>query len=170
MRTTFAISLNITIRRAREEDLAAMEWYGMFAPHREILRETFAMQQRGEVVMLVAEAKGFPAGQAWVDLRRLGNESLGVLWAVRVFPLLQGLGIGTRLIGAAEEELRARGARGVEISAERDNPRARALYERLGYAVTDEREDFYTYTTPEGRTVTAETDEWVMHKDLEAAA
>lgn len=165
MPTTFTITLPVTIRRCREQDLEAMEWYGIFTPHRDIFRENFRRQERGEIVMLVADVGGFPAGQVWVDPRR--GAPAGLLWALRVFPFLQGHGIGTRLIEAAEGELRALGVRRAEISAERNNPRARALYERLGYTVTGQREDSYTYTTPDGQTITDETDEWVMHKDLE---
>jgi L-amino acid N-acyltransferase YncA len=42
-------------------------------------------------------------------------------------------GIGSRLLGAAEEAARARGHRRVALGIANDNPRARALYERRGY-------------------------------------
>jgi ribosomal protein S18 acetylase RimI-like enzyme len=46
---------------------------------------------------------------------------------------LQSCGIGTILIEASEQRIRARGLHRAELGAEECNPRARALYERLGY-------------------------------------
>ncbi len=45
----------------------------------------------------------------------------------------QGLGIGSRLMGAAEEELRRRGVRRLTVVTTNDNPRALAFYLRRGY-------------------------------------
>lgn len=58
----------------------------------------------------------------------------GTIWQLAVDPALQGVGIGTYLIGAAEERIRHRGLATAELAVEVDNPRARALYERLGYS------------------------------------
>lgn len=57
----------------------------------------------------------------------------------------RGQGWGTRLLRAAEAEARTRGCHGAYIDT--FHPRARALYERLGYAVFGELADF-----PRGRT------------------
>ena len=48
-------------------------------------------------------------------------------------PRLRGLGLGSALIAAIEDRVRARGRQWVTLGVEGDNPRARALYERLGY-------------------------------------
>lgn len=50
----------------------------------------------------------------------------------------RGLGIGTALIGAICDEGRARGHAAVRLEVVDSNPRARALYERLGFVVTRE--------------------------------
>lgn len=50
----------------------------------------------------------------------------------------RGLGIGSALIGAICDEARARGHSAVRLEVVDSNPRARALYERLGFVVTQE--------------------------------
>jgi ribosomal protein S18 acetylase RimI-like enzyme len=50
-----------------------------------------------------------------------------------VAPSARGRGVGTRLLDAIAAEARARGYREVRLDVVEENPRARALYERLGY-------------------------------------
>jgi len=56
----------------------------------------------------------------------------GTLWQLTVHPALRSCGIGTILIRAAEQRIRARGLCRAELGVEELNQRARALYERLG--------------------------------------
>jgi ribosomal protein S18 acetylase RimI-like enzyme len=131
----FSVSVPVVIRPCRADDLPALEWFGLFAPHRALIHRVFEQHRRGEAVMLVAEVSGEASGQLWIDLQRHAAERVGEIWAVRVLPCLQGHGIGARLIGAAESLLLARGFRGATLTVDIDNPGARRLYERLGYAV-----------------------------------
>jgi ribosomal protein S18 acetylase RimI-like enzyme len=133
---SFPVRLDVVIRPCREADLPALEWFGLFAPHRQMIRRVFEQQRRGEALMLVVEANGEPSGQLWIDLRR-GDEDgqVGEIWAVRVLPCLQRRGIGTRLVAVAEALLRERGFARAQLRVETDNPAARRLYERLGYAL-----------------------------------
>lgn len=166
----FGVTLDVTIRLAEREDLEKLEWYGQFTNHRSIIDDAFARQGRGENLMLLAVANGFPVGQAWIDLavRDDEPERVGLLWAVRVFPFLQGLGLGTRLLAAAEEALRARGFAVAEIGVEKDNPDARRLYERVGYVYDRDLKESFSYTEWTGTEVTVELDEWMLRKRLDA--
>ena len=161
------IPLVVRIRECAEADLPHLEWFGSFAHHREIFAEAYARQGRGENLMLVADARGFPVGQAWVDLQKRKAESVGVLWAVRVLPLLQGLGIGSILIRAAARRLRERGYRAAELGVEKDNAGARRLYERLGYQLVGELREGYGYTAPDGVAVRHVVDQWILRKALD---
>lgn len=163
--TAFRIELDVTIRSAREDDLDALEWFGMFTPHRAIIRDTFAAQQRGDGAMLVADARGFPVGQTWIDFAAAGPGA-GLLWAVRVIPWMQGLGVGGRLLEAAETLLRARGAVRAVLGVETENVDARRLYERRGYVVVDRTRGTWTYTDPDGTHVLVPTEQWVLQKTL----
>jgi ribosomal protein S18 acetylase RimI-like enzyme len=58
----------------------------------------------------------------------------GTLTQLSVHGVLQWCGIGTIIIQAAEQRILARSLHRAELGVEERNPRARALYERLGYA------------------------------------
>jgi ribosomal protein S18 acetylase RimI-like enzyme len=112
----------------------------MFTHDRHIIEDSYQRQLRGENLMLVADINGFPAAQAWVDLERKRDQDIGIIWAVRVLPLLQGLGLGTRLINIAESLLANRGIGISELSVEQTNVGAHRLYERLGYTPAGEED------------------------------
>ncbi len=162
----FPLSLEVIIRPCREDDLPGLEWFGLFTPHRELIARVWRRHLAGDNVMLVAESRRFPIGQVWIDLTKRAPEPVGLLWALRVFPFFQGMGLGSRLIAAAERVLRERGVPLAELGAEKNNPGARHLYERLGYRVVGDMVEEYGYTTPEGQAVRATVDEWVLRKVL----
>jgi ribosomal protein S18 acetylase RimI-like enzyme len=65
----------------------------------------------------------------------------GYIKSICVAPELRGTGIGTQLIRFAEERI-FREHPNVFMLASSFNPRARALYERLGYAFVGEITDY----------------------------
>jgi ribosomal protein S18 acetylase RimI-like enzyme len=140
------VAFDVAIREMVANDLRGFhEWYG---PERdESFRRSFERHRAGEVVYLVADIRGAPVGHLGVDLIRVRDAAH--LWQFGVMPVLQSLGIGTAMVAEAEVAASARGFRIAEIGAETDNPRARALYERLGYALIDERDG-----------------EWILRKKL----
>jgi ribosomal protein S18 acetylase RimI-like enzyme len=162
----FTVSVPVTIRLCRKDDLPALEWFGMFTDHREMILAAYDSQERGEALMLVAETQGFPVGQVWIDLTLERVAATGVLWAVRVFPTLQNRGIGTRLMVAAEDVLRCRGCTTVELGVEKENLPAKRFYERQGYRVVADTQEEYNYTTPDGVLVCVPTDQWILRKAL----
>jgi len=137
----FIVPMNVAIRACREEDLQALEWFGLFTDYRELIAKTFKRHEKGEVMMLVAEANHFPIGQVWIDLVKKHQDSIGLLWALRVMPCLQDLGIGSRLISTAERAIQSCGLTVAEIAVEKDNPAAKLLYKRLGVRVIVENTD-----------------------------
>jgi ribosomal protein S18 acetylase RimI-like enzyme len=80
-------------------------------------------EPRGEA--WVAEADGLVAGFAYVD-----GEWLDELWVRKPF---QGRGIGAALVRRAETLMRDAGVARARLSVLQDNPRAIALYRRLGW-------------------------------------
>lgn len=162
----YILPLEVVVRTTREEDLPGLEWFGLFTGHRELIREAYDRQERGEVVMLLAEVNDFPAAQAWVDLERRAAASTGYIWAVRVNPVFQGQGMGSRVLAAAEDVIRDHGFHAAELGVEKDNPGARRLYERAGYHVTHDAYEEYEFTDEEGEPVRVPVDQWVMRKPL----
>lgn len=77
----------------------------------------------------------------FVPLQELENLAPGS-WYVNVLavqPRFRNLGLGTRLLGRADEIGRARGKRGMSVIVSDSNPGAQRLYERCGYRVAAKR-------------------------------
>jgi ribosomal protein S18 acetylase RimI-like enzyme len=163
-----AIQLAVRVRTAARGDLAALEWFGHqrhVLPH---IGEILDRRERGAAELLVAEANGFPVGRIGIDFTR--REGKALLWSFAVIPNLQGLGIWTALIRAAEAVAAERGLTTVEIDVGKDNPRAQALYERLGYEVVGEEQDTWSYVDDAGKEVVVVDDDWVLRKLLRPEA
>lgn len=162
----FVTQLRITIRGASESDLPSLEWWGWHSEHRNIIRAVFDQSLHGQTIMLVAESAGFPVGQVWGDLLRKRREGVGVLWGVRVIPGLRGCGIGSRLVTAAEQDLRDLGYESAEIGVEFENSGVRGLYERMGYQVVGTERDERSYRDPSGEEKSFICEQWILRKPL----
>jgi RimJ/RimL family protein N-acetyltransferase len=134
----------VTIRRAREEDLDALvelfaavaaegRWIATEAPvDRERRRGRFAEDlQRDDVGMFVADAGGELVGQLGLVLARYGVADLGMLvaegWRRR--------GVGSALLRAGVDWARQAGAHKISLQVWPHNRAAIALYERFGFQV-----------------------------------
>ncbi|GAA1888382.1 GNAT family N-acetyltransferase [Asanoa iriomotensis] len=108
---------------------------------RRFFAEKLDAQSRALGVLLVGRLDGRPVGDVWVSFSPAPeaqvNEFLpGVpmLVHLEVISVLRNRGFGTSLIGAAEELVRSRGHERITLGVGIENPDARRLYERLGYA------------------------------------
>jgi GNAT superfamily N-acetyltransferase len=117
----------------------------------------FARQEAGESTYLVAWLDGRPVGNT--EMRWTGCAAPEVtvdcpeINALDVFPeRLRSRGIGTALIRAAERLAGERGLTVVGIGVGKDNPRAAALYARLGYRPLVDYVDRYSYEEADGTT------------------
>jgi ribosomal protein S18 acetylase RimI-like enzyme len=90
----------------------------------------------------------------------------GTLWQLAVHPALHSCGIGTILIRAAEQRIRARGLRRAELGVEEINPRARALYERLGYLAYGRKREAWDEEAADGSVRRYDTVCTLMGKEL----
>ncbi|HET7230934.1 MAG TPA: GNAT family N-acetyltransferase [Longimicrobium sp.] len=170
-RERFTVPLEVEIRPCTADDLPNLEWHGMFALDRPLIHEAFERQRSGQGLMLLAVANAFPIGQAWIDFdARPDERGVAVIWSVRVYPFLRGGGIGARLLAAAEAAIRERGFRIAEIGVEKDNPRARTLYERVGYRLHREMVDELRYNDWDGKPVVQPVDQWMLRKDVRRAS
>ncbi|GAA3295462.1 hypothetical protein GCM10020218_076540 [Dactylosporangium vinaceum] len=146
------------IRPAREADLAALERRLPTGRNR-YHDARYARQIAGHGTYLLAFVGGEPIGHAsllWdgghaepVRARFPGCPEIN---ALAVAAAWQSQGIGTALIRAAETLATQRGCRQIGLGVDDGNPRAAALYLRLGYRETDlHYMDFYHYTDETGR-------------------
>ncbi|MEM9688871.1 MAG: GNAT family N-acetyltransferase [Pseudomonadota bacterium] len=83
----------------------------------------------------VADADGRVIGLAMVTLRPelLSEAPSAHLEAIAVSDGFEGLGVGKRLMQAAEQDARDQGAESMTLHVFARNERARALYERRGF-------------------------------------
>lgn len=140
------------VRRLREADNRALEWQGG-ADLRAFYEEQWQAHRAGDICVLVADFNGFPIGQAAIHWRgKPTHPHIPDLQSLRVFPAFQGMQVGSRLLEASEQMVAARGFAQVSLAVGIENPRARALYERLGYyAIGQPYDDEWHYTDARGQ-------------------
>ncbi|MBK0376567.1 GNAT family N-acetyltransferase [Streptomyces sp. RB110-1] len=149
----------VRVRPCREADLEPLERYLPSPGRTRRHAARFDRQERGLTAFLTAWADDVPVGTAqilWqgcaapeVRARFPGCPELNGLsvWP----PELRSRGIGSALIAAAEERVRAAGHTLIGLGVDDDNHRAAALYARIGYRETGCRYvDRYAYLDDEG--------------------
>jgi GNAT superfamily N-acetyltransferase len=129
--------VGIRVRRARATDHAALaRSLGRAAYFAERLR----LQAVGHGVLFTAWDQDQPVGDVylWLDPAeepeiRERLPSVPLLTHLVVAPGVRGRGVGTKLIDSVERLARAKGYDRIALAVRLDNPRAAALYARLGY-------------------------------------
>jgi len=164
----------VVIRPIREGELLALEWEGAYTRFRKVFQQTYEDVVRGQRIMLVALIGSQIVGQVFVQLssterRYADGYSRGYLYSLRVRPEWQARGIGTRLVKAAEASLRARGFTTAVIAAGKEKPRARQLYERLGYGVFADDPGVWYFQDVNGVQQSVNEPCWVMQKTFPAS-
>jgi ribosomal protein S18 acetylase RimI-like enzyme len=155
------IMVPLTIRDLAAPDLASCAWAGLGSG----LITELERAGRGDAdYLVVCPPSGLPVALGGVDYAV--NRRAGTLYQLTVHGALQSCGIGTILIGAAEARIRGRGLRRSELAVEEKNIRARALYERLGYAAYASRPEAWLDEAPDGSRFRYETVCTLMRKDL----
>ncbi|MFJ5739078.1 GNAT family N-acetyltransferase [Streptomyces microflavus] len=158
------VVLKLSARDLVHADLASCGWAGS-DHHLAGVAGQLERARTGEVDYLaICPATDIPVAKGGIDYQI--KEGVGTLWQLAVHPVLQSCGIGTFLVEAAERRIRSRGLRQAELSVEESNPRARALYERLGYAAYDRWPDSWDEQTPDGTFRRYETMCTLMRKAL----
>ena len=141
-------ALGIAIRAATADDVEALVALVNLAYRVEDFfidgDRTDAAELRGllaEHVFLVAVEEGGGGGLAaavLIELREGGAR--GYFGMLSVDPARQGMGLGRRMVGAAEEYCRARGCRRMELQTVSLRTELPPFYERLGYVRSGTKE------------------------------
>ncbi|WP_405413680.1 GNAT family N-acetyltransferase [Streptomyces decoyicus] len=159
-----ALIVPVRVRDLLPQDLPACSWSGSGTHLRQVERELVRVAA-GEVDYLaVCTPMDLPVAIGGIDYQV--REKAGTLWQLAVLPALQSCGLGTLLIRAAEQRIRNHGLRRAELAVEEDNPRARALYERLGYVAYGREPDAWDEEGPDGVILRHETICVLMRRDL----
>lgn len=151
----------IEVRPAEEhdvDDLIAAETHG---PARIHLRTRWQQQADGTAVFLLAHLDGAIAGHALL-LRESKYAEMRTTYGVpevnALHAYVEGKGVGTALIAAAEAIASQWGYGGIGLAVEPNNARARRLYGRLGYAERAEVMDEWTEQADDGTVLRSHAD------------
>jgi ribosomal protein S18 acetylase RimI-like enzyme len=156
------VVLPLTIRDLTRDDLPACAWTGS---SKSDFAAVLERADRAEVdYLVVCPPSGLPVAVGGIDYTL--SEDTGTLYQFAVHGALHSCGIGTLLIGAAEQRIRARGLRRAELAVEQINPRARALYERLGYVAYGSRPEEWDEQAEDGSVTHYHTMCTLMRKEL----
>ena len=108
---------------------------------REVIEETWGWDERwqrtdfdkrfGRYIVRIIEAEGHAVGSLWIEWR---PDSL-YIYELQILSEFQNMGLGTAVIQNVIEQGASRGFP-VSLSVVPANPRAKHLYERLGFKVT----------------------------------
>lgn len=133
----------VRLRAAAAADLDAVEAIeaAAFAGDRLSRRSLKRLLGRPSALTLVAVADGRIVGYAMLLFRH--GSRVARLYSVARAPQAAGQGLGEALLAAVEREAAGRGAVEMRLEVRADNDRAKALYERLGYAAFGSRADYY---------------------------
>jgi ribosomal protein S18 acetylase RimI-like enzyme len=154
----------VRARDLRADEVPSLAWAGG-PSHLDAVNAELRRREAGEVDYLaVCGPRDVPLGIGGVDHVR--HEGAGTIYQLAVQPPLQSHGLGALLVRALEERVRARGAGRVMLLVGVDNPRARALYERLGYREAGTETDRWSYVDDTGRTVDVADECVLMMKEL----
>ncbi|WP_042365246.1 GNAT family N-acetyltransferase [Streptacidiphilus neutrinimicus] len=158
------ITLHLSVRGLTEADLPSCGWAGSPKHVRELVHQ-IRRAEAGEVDYLaVCTPVGLPVAVGGIDYTV--RPGAGTLWQLGVHPALQSCGIGTLLIRSAERRIVGKGLSRAELGVEESNPRARALYERLGYRAFGRELDSWDVETADGTLQRYETMCTLMRRDL----
>jgi ribosomal protein S18 acetylase RimI-like enzyme len=156
------VVLPLTIRGLTRDDLASCAWTG--SPQSNFAA-ALDRADRGEVdYLVVCPPSGLPVAVGGIDYAL--SEGAGTLYQLAVHGAVQSCGVGTLLIGAAEQRIRARGLHRAELGVELTNPRARALYDRLGYIAYGSRPEEWGEQADDGSVRRYRTVCTLMRKEL----
>ncbi len=167
---TMTLAMSVSLRLATYSDLPKLEWYGQYTHFRALFRRTYQEQVQQRRLMLIADCNNFPVGHIFIQLGtndQHGGERRSYFYSLRVMEMFQSQGIGTRLIQEAELMSTEHGFRWATIAAGKDNPRARRLYERLGYKIFGDDDGKWSYLDHENRVRYVHEPCWVLEKRID---
>jgi ribosomal protein S18 acetylase RimI-like enzyme len=125
------MKLRLRFRDLDIVEVSDMGWSGG-AEHLRSVADAVQAAYAGAAVVLAGRLDNDrPVALGIVDFA--GSSDAGVLSSLVVHERLQSLGIGTRLVRALEQRIVDHGRLWARLTVELDNPRAAALYRRLGY-------------------------------------
>jgi ribosomal protein S18 acetylase RimI-like enzyme len=163
---------SVNVRRVTKEDLPALEWEGQYTHFRKVYQHAFKEAERGDRVLLVAEADGKLIGQIFLHLNALNlGTKLSVptayLHSFRVRSAYRNIGVGSKLLHQAEEIMRGMGIQLAVIAVSKSNPRALNFYQKWGFSVFREDSGRWSYLDHLGRLQEVHDPSYLLQKEID---
>jgi ribosomal protein S18 acetylase RimI-like enzyme len=169
---TLPLVHHVQIRTASRNDLPELEWNGEFTHFRRLFADAYRLVERGEAIMWVADLPGVGIiGQLFVQVNSQNStwadgDQRAYIYGFRVQTAYRGIGIGSRLLKTAENDLIQRGFHSIVLNVNQDNLAARRLYERFGYQVVAPEPGVWSYIDHLGRRREINEPAWRMEKQI----
>ncbi|MEL6402864.1 MAG: GNAT family N-acetyltransferase [Chloroflexota bacterium] len=168
---SFDISVQVSIRQLRKDDLRKLEWHGQFTHYRRLFMRSYQGQRKGNRHLLVATVNDFPIGRLFIQFSSPRRDNIdeylrGYLYSFHLMEMFRGQGIGTHLIQRAENILHQHHFDYATIAVAQTNDGARRLYQRHGYDIVEEDEGKWSYYDHLGRLQTVNEPCWLLEKRL----
>ena len=133
MKIEWDIKSRMRIRPVSERDLRPLEWHGG-RDLRSFYEEVWEKHGAQELLYLVTDFNDYPIGQVLIIWSgKPSHPDFPDVQSLRVHPAFRGMGVGSRLLEAAEKCAREQGHSRLGLSVSLENPKAQKLYERCGY-------------------------------------
>lgn len=166
----------ITYRNVRMADLPALEWQGEYQHYRRLYAEIYQSSQQGKALMWVAEHHSAGIiGQLFIQLNSArvdlaDGSTRAYIYGFRIKPAYRNQGLGTYMMQTVERDLARRNFCWVTLNVAQNNPRARSLYEQLGYQVVDTDPGRWFYYDHLGNRQEVHEPAWRMQKMIRELA
>ena len=136
-----------SVRPMRPEDAASVAvlttQLGYASTEAEIGRRFDLLRDRLDTRLLVAEQDGSVVG--WIHVQAaslLECDARAEIWGLVVDESARGVGVGRRLVEAAEEWARERGLKSMALRSNQRRTAAQGFYQHLGYTITKTQNAF----------------------------
>ncbi len=162
----------VVIRHLSKDDLPDLEWGGEYAHFRRLYGEVYQSACEGKAVLWVAELPRIDLlGQLFVQLTSARLELAdgiyrAYIYGFRIKPTYRNQGIGKRMMAVAEQDLLRRNFTKVTLNVACNNPRARQLYDQLGYQEVGTDPGRWSYLDQDGKRQEVHEPAWRMEKAL----
>lgn len=156
-----SVTSDLVIGGLTLDEVDDIAWSGS-ASHLQSIRRK--LTTRGIDYLTVRRSSGEIVAKGMIDYNERSDG--GLIEQLATHPDVQGQGIGSFLIAEMERRIGDAGRPYAMLGVEDDNPRARALYERLGYEVFDRVHDSWESTRDDGTTYMYETEVTLLRKRL----
>jgi ribosomal protein S18 acetylase RimI-like enzyme len=119
------------------DDLDHIRWSGSATHVRNVAQQLERVPSGDVVYLAIRSPDGEPVAKGGVDFT--AHARSGTIWQLATREGLEGRGLARRLIAELERRILDRDLAEAWIGVEPDNARARAIYERLGYELREQR-------------------------------